>query len=349
MTEQARFPHVAETNLTGLAFAAVRALLIHEAQEHDLALPENSDTKITLTTEYGDLSFAPIEGGVRAVLMSNRADALFILKEGLIETLSHFAPELVEEMVWSDAKANQGHPPNFQFATVKSVRPLCAHFRRVVLKVDDLSTFANAAIHFRIILPPQGAAAPEWPIVNDKGVTVWPKGEKTLHRPVYTVRRVDPARQELEFDVFLHDGGRTTDWTGTVLEGAKIGITGPGGGGIPAAEQITLYADETAFPAVARILETLPETTTGKVVLLAEAGATCGYPFPEHPNLTPQWLDHKSGVGLAEQAITDRPHHADHMLWFASEKADTAQMRAFCRTENIDTKQHYVATYWSRQ
>ncbi|WP_422051040.1 siderophore-interacting protein [Shimia sp.] len=348
MTEQTLFPHVAETSLSGLAFAAVRALLMHEAEEHDLTLSTNTEKMVRMSTEYGDLSFQDIKGGVKAVAMSKRADTLFILKESLVESISHFAPELVETLVWSDASLHQGHPPNFQFATVKSVRAIGGDFMRVVLHVEDVRNFVDSAIHFRIILPAVGDNSPDWPTVNEKGVTVWPKGDKALHRPVYTVRRADIAAKELEFDVFLHAGGRTTEWAKAAVKGSKIGLTGPGGGGIPKTNRIAVYADETAFPAVARLLEGLPRDSTGKIVVMADGGEACGYIFPEHPRLKPEWVKRNACEGLAAQAITDRKDHADHMLWFASEKEDVAKVRAFCSGANIDTKQHYIATYWSR-
>lgn len=348
MTKISKFPHVAETQLSGLAFAAIRALLLHEADEHDLELPENTETRVTMATEYGHLAFSAIEGGVRATVLSDREDNLFILKESLVDSISHFAPQLIETLSWSDAEAHKGYPPNFQLASVTSVQELGAGFLRIVLQCEDLSSYTDNFIHFRIVLPPKGDSAPEWPTLNENGVTVWPKGNKALHRPVYTARHSNPDTNELTFDVFLHAGGRTTEWAITVQSGEIIGVTGPGGGGVPDTAAITLYADETAFPAVARLLDTLPSNTKGKVVLVTEAGEACGYPMPEHPNLPPLWFRTDELASLADLAISDRSNFGDHMLWFAAEKDEAQKVRTHFKEAGIATKEHYIATYWSR-
>ncbi|CUH50863.1 siderophore-interacting protein [Shimia marina] len=345
MNEQTKFPFRAETRLIGLAFPAIRALLVHEAQEHGLELPENSDARVMMVSEYGHLTFDALENGVHACVMADQTDKLFILKESLVESIEHFAPQLAESLTWSDAAQHKGHPPNFQLATVTAVTPIGKSFLRVTLSAQDLSSYAQNAIHFRIILPPKGDQAPQWPRLNDKGVTIWPKGDKALHRPVYTIRSVDTHRNELVFDVFVHEGGRTTEWAQNVTIGTQIGITGPGGGGIPDTQAITIYADETAFPATARLLEALPHSVGGRVVLQA---GTQDYPLPDHPNLKVIWHSPHSDQTLPDVAIADRTSFPEHMLWFASEKEDTQKMRAFCKSQDIDVKNHYIATYWSR-
>lgn len=344
----ARFPFLAETRLSGLAYPAVRALIMHEAEEHDLTVPENTDTRVSLVTEYGQLTFDAYDGGVSATVGSKSEDNLFILKEGLVDSIAHFAPEIAEQLAWSDAGNRTGFPPNFQLARVVSVEDLGTDFMRVVLQADDLSSYTNSSIHFRFVMPPKGQTEPQWPMVNEKGVTVWPKGENTLHRPVYTARKIDHDTNELTVDVFLHEGGRTTDWINSVEVGSIIGITGPGGGGIPEVDAITIYADETGFPAVARMLEALPESVTGRVVLKSDSGADGGYPFPNHAQLKLEWLQSDGSVSLSDLAIEDRKHTADHMLWFASEKKEVLKVRAFCKEKDINTKSHYIASYWSR-
>ncbi|MBO9474209.1 siderophore-interacting protein [Shimia sp. R10_1] len=348
MTDHPTFPYLAQTELAGIAYPAVQALLLHEAEEHDLELSENSDSRVALMTEYGQLIFDAMEGGVVAAVHSQSEENLFILKESLQESISHFAPELADQMSWSDAGARTGFPPNFQLVTVLSATPLGSNFMRVVVQADDLKNYTDAAIHFRIVLPPAGDDAPQWPAVNDKGVTVWPKGEKALHRPVYTARSVDHDTNRLTFDVFVHEGGRTTDWATSVVPGTKMGLTGPGGGGVPDVAAIAIYADDTGFPAVARMLETLPQETTGRVVLLSAAGASSGYPMPEHANLKPEWHSAATLESLADLALSEREAYADHMLWFAAEKQDVQKMRRFFKDAGLNAKAHYLAAYWGR-
>jgi NADPH-dependent ferric siderophore reductase len=341
-------PHIAKARLDGLVYPAIRAVVAHEAEEHDLELAENSDERIVMETEYGHYSFEPNEGGCVVTVQSDRADNLFVLKDSLVESIAHFAPDAAKALAWSDAGTTGTLPPNFQLVTVQSVAPLGTDFLRVTIKAPDLTAFENAAIHFRIILPPRGLSTPEWPFVDDKGVTVWPKAEKALHRPVYTVRNADADTGLLTFDVYQHEGGRTTDWSQSVTPGAKVGLTGPGGGGVPDTKTITIYADETGFPAVARLLEGLAPDTTGRVILMSQNGKCCDYPMPMHANLVPEWHLGADIESLADLAIADRDTYANHMLWFATEKEDVLKLRTFCKGSGVDTKAHYIATYWSR-
>jgi hypothetical protein len=90
------------------------------------------------------------------------------------------------------------------------------------------------------------------------------------HRPVYTTREVALLEDEaarITVDIFLHAGGRVTDWMGRVRPGNEITITGPGGGGRPGAPWMALTGDETAVPVIARILAEADPATRGGVIL----------------------------------------------------------------------------------
>ena len=85
------------------------------------------------------------------------------------------------------------------------------------------------------------------------GRTRWPEGADALHRPVYTVA----AQQDdwLDFDIFRHDGSPTCDWAEAARPGDTVGVIGPGGGWCPEAPRLWLFGDETALPAIARMLD----------------------------------------------------------------------------------------------
>lgn len=64
-----------------------------------------------------------------------------------------------------------------------------------------------------------------------------PRRIRAWQRPIYTVRgiRKEPGLTEVDFDVFLHDGGRTTEWCKSEKLGSKIVLAGPSGSGPGAA------------------------------------------------------------------------------------------------------------------
>ena len=349
MTIRPDFTLSAETNLPGLNFEAMKLVMLHEAQEHDLPVTENTDTKLCLETPFGRYTLHDADAGVRVEVSAAKQDWLFMLKEGLVEHLIHFVPDVVDTLKWSDADQAGGLPPNFHFATVQSVRPVGTSFLRVRVKARGLSSFQDDAIHFRIVLPLHSNEDVEWPFVSENGSTVWPKGDKALHRPVYTTRWIDHAQGLMDFDVYIHEGGRVTEWARRVEPGSQVAVVGPGGGGIPQTNRILIFADETALPAAARILEALPEDSQGQVTVQMESGAHCAYSLSAPSGLSITWLDRDAGPALAERALIAMAEYPDHFLWFACEKAEVQRVREAFKQKNGDTANAYIAAYWSAQ
>ncbi|SET22658.1 siderophore-interacting protein [Oceanicella actignis] len=342
------FAHGAETALPGLDLAALRKALLAQAREHGLEVLRDDGASLAIATAYGRCRLIVEAGAARAEVDSPRADWLFALKEALSEHASAIDPAAAQRLRWSDAAPEGGRPPNFQLAEILSAAPLCRDFLRVTARAEDLSAYGDDAIHFRLVLPPPGDPAPEWPRIGPGGATIWPKGAKALHRPVYTARRVDAARGELTFDLFVHEGGRASAWARSVAAGARVGLAGPGGGGVPRTRRIALYADETGYPAVARILEALPPDATGHAVLSAAGAAPSSYPLPTHPGVRLRWLAQGSATRLARIAIAERSDDPARSLWFAAEKAGAQMLRDWCRANGVDLRDHHVAAYWTR-
>jgi NADPH-dependent ferric siderophore reductase len=348
MTVRPEFPLTAETTIPGLAFAAMRMVMLHEAREHDLPVLEDNGSCITLQAHYGIYNFTEGAGGIGVTVSAAQPDWLYMLKDAFLEHLAHSVPELAKTIRWSDAVMAGSLPPNFHFVTVQSVKPVGAAFLRVRVRGSDLTSFQEDAIHFRVVLPPAGHGDVEWPYVAENGATVWPKGDKALHRPVYTTRWIDHEAGLMDFDVFLHEGGRVTEWAQNLQPGERVGITGPGGGGVPDTGSILLYADETAFPAAARILEALPADTKGHATFLAEDGAWCAYPVTAPSGVSVTWVSHADGVSLADLALAAWQDLPEHYLWFACEKTDVQRVRAAFKAAGGDASKAYIAAYWSQ-
>lgn len=94
-------------------------------------------------------------------------------------------------------------------------------------------------------------------------------GDETVVR-TYTVRRYDPVAREIWIDFVVHgDQGVAGPWARTVKAGTTVDLMGPGAGyqPDPTADFHLLAGDETAIPAVAAALETLPADAVGAVYL----------------------------------------------------------------------------------
>lgn len=184
---------------------------------------------------------------------------------------------------------------------VGAVQQLTPHFRRITLTGGDLALFgANAAgqtldLRVKAMIPAPGQALPE--LRHERGSLLedwyqsWRALEETTRGAMrtYTVRALrravpagphGPAREaELDIDFVLHlegGSGPASAWAAAARPGDPLTIIGPcllwgdclGIEFAPGdSERILLVGDETAVPAIAAILASLPDDAAGHAVL----------------------------------------------------------------------------------
>ncbi|WP_062439843.1 siderophore-interacting protein [Herbidospora daliensis] len=168
---------------------------------------------------------------------------------------------------------------------VRRVERLSPAFLRVTFTGDDLEHFADPGYDQRIklVVPIPGYGTLLFPDGPDwyARYCALPNDQKNPIR-TYTVRAVRPSVAEVDVDVVLHadDGhlGPAARWAADVQEDDRCALWGPdsrhGGpyGGLefklPAeGGNLLLAGDETAVPAITRILEQLPPNATGEALL----------------------------------------------------------------------------------
>ncbi|MGW4241593.1 siderophore-interacting protein [Nocardia sp. NPDC004722] len=108
----------------------------------------------------------------------------------------------------------------------------------------------------------------------------------------YTVREVDPAAQEIAIDFVYHgDEGVAGPWAAAAEPGDTIELMGPGGGYAPRpdADWYLFAGDESALPAIAAAVESLPADAVGQVfVEVAGPADELAFAHPEGVELT--WI-----------------------------------------------------------
>lgn len=351
----------AEALLPATDFARIEALIRAEAGAHGLDLHEGHGRSIWCQIAMGEFGAKKRGENVLVFARTHRAEDLQGLQDLIVQHLAEILPRQAQAMRWSSAADVGRMPPNFSLARVGSSRRIGRDFLRLRLHGEGLSRLATPdSMHFRLVLPAPGDNAPDWPRIGANGQTVWPSGAKALHRPVYTVRAIDAGAGWLDTDIFLHPGGRVTDWVRSDPEGQQIGLSGPNGGGIPGAAHLVLAGDETAYPAMARIIESRPDAR-GQLWLL---GATDDYPFPEAPGLIRRHLP--EGMAALAPRLRADPPPAEAFLWMAGEKGRIAALRAELLDESDrhdasmgdearparaaslghDRRQSHLAAYW---
>lgn len=311
----------------GSASGAVAAALKARAAEWDIALAE-AENRLTL----------PI-WGCTLTLVSDGDSARLELEapeHRLIGTLQDTATTLMDELgvavVWDRVEVG-ALAPGLSLMRVERIWQRTPGFIRVRLVGQDAARFGHGALHFRLLLPPTGRA-PQWPRVAENGRTLWPEGADAPHRAVYTTA----AQRDdwLEFDIFRHAGSPTCDWADRARPGAQVGIIGPGGGGVPQAGRVWLFGDETALPAIARILAEAP----GEVRAHLDCRPDDMGDLAHDPRVT------RCDNLLASLEATDFGDAHDREILFAgpAEAARTARQRLLAR--GCDKRSFTAAAYW---
>lgn len=175
--------------------------------------------------------------------------------------------------------------------TVLETRALGPRMRRITLTGSELRDFpaAGPGAHIKLFLPRPGQE-PLLPTRSADGL-VWPPGERPAVR-TYSLRSHDPARDTVDVDFVLHgDEGPASRWAARARAGDPLGMAGPGGPPLLAADADfhLLAGDLSALPAIAAVLEALPATARG-VALVEVADDADQQPLRHPPGLKVHWV-----------------------------------------------------------
>jgi NADPH-dependent ferric siderophore reductase len=256
-------------------------------------------------------------------------------EQRLLQTLQGSLTELFEECLlcpkWEEV-AEGALAPGMALMQVVSVTPRSSGFTRVRLQGHDAARFGVGSYHFRLLLPRRGRP-PCWPRIAASGRTVWPEGDDALHKPVYTV--VAHGEDWLEFDIFGHDGSPTSSWAAEEPIGRTVGIIGPGGGGCPDSNALFVFGDETALPAIIRMLQDAP----GEVLAFVQASREDLCELANDARVTA--VDDMVGA-LEALEFPDGAY-----VWFAGHADQAKAARAHLTARGISKKDFTAAAYWS--
>ena len=252
----------------------------------------------------------------------------------------------------SDGPASDGLRP-IDVLTVTAVTDVTPSVRRVVLSGSP-SAVAAAGPTVSLLVPRVGDAEPRWPRVAKDGRIVWPDGAHGVSLRSYTARRQDPAGGTVEIDFVLHGDGPAAAWAAAAVPGALLGSAGGGSLGERPAAHLLLAGDETALPAISRILAEAAPTAVG-IALVEVAGPAEEQALPAPAGVTVRWL-HREGTAPGEStllvdavAALDRPPGDDVFAWVGAESATVRAIRSDLRSRwGLNRAQHHAIGYWRR-
>jgi NADPH-dependent ferric siderophore reductase len=160
--------------------------------------------------------------------------------------------------------------------TVRERRQLSPSMVRLVMGIDEPERYADVVPpekYVKLVFPhPAGEHPSPAPGQNPD---YWELKESlpAERQPVtrhFTIRRYVPERDELWMDFVLHgDEGFAGPWAARAEPGDRIIALGPGGKWAPSAEAAwtLVAADDAAIPAALAVVEALPASARGEVVL----------------------------------------------------------------------------------
>ncbi|MEU7577349.1 siderophore-interacting protein [Streptomyces sp. NPDC041068] len=258
----------------------------------------------------------------------------------------------------------------YQFFDVQVLRTehITPAMIRVTLGGPDLPRMASGGRdqRIKIFLPHPGQEAPVMPDTDTGDATEWYADWLALDPAVrgimrtYTTRELRRDPDELIVDFAVHGtapsptDGPATSWARTARPGARIGVLAPVDEENGAydfrppqdTDWLLLTADESALPAVASILETLPPGLPTRVWVEVHDLAD-RQPLPTKADAEIHWLTQE---GATRNAIrgADFPAGTPY-AWVAGESATVKAVRRHLVTERgFDRKRVSFSGYWRK-
>jgi NADPH-dependent ferric siderophore reductase len=328
-------------------------VLLEHMEEHATVI--HTGKGAMLVSPFGSVEIRRQSEDLFLEAKSASVEVLSMMKVFIAEHVFEFAGETAS-IVWSDDQAFEQTPPHFQKLTVMDTFNVTPRMRRVRFSCERVTAFTgDVGYHVRLLLPPRGKE-PVWPSMTVDGRLTWPDGNNTLVSRVYTIRDVDMGRGMVEIDFVLHDApGPASIWAVNAQPGDIVGMLGPSGGRFAPADCYLIAGDETALPAISRLLGDLPAHCRG--VVFIEIQDEFEIQQISHPdNIDVHWLlrrsAHAGTTTLLQDAVLAfaKPFAQEpYFAWISCEFTACNAIRAHLRENWAAPKGSYLATsYWRR-
>ncbi|MFF8480410.1 SIP domain-containing protein [Streptomyces antibioticus] len=257
-------------------------------------------------------------------------------------------------------------PPTLREVEVVRTVDITPGMRRVTLSGAQLRGFTTADGFARpafespgfdddlaIYFPYPGHRDPVLPVQGEAKLIV-PRDPRPLSR-AYTVRRWDPASGELDVDFVRHGVGAGTTWASRTKPGDRVHLSGPSTSkAFPAGADWWLVAgDDTALPAIGRLLDELPSDARAQVFIeIAEDAHR--QELRELPGVDVTWLVRAGETAGTGSPLTEAVRGAkwwpgQAFAWLAGEHTAVRDIRRHLVEDRGMPKEDIdFAGYWRR-
>lgn len=258
------------------------------------------------------------------------------------------------------------HAPTLREVEVARVTDVTPAMRRITLVGPQLGEFTTAGglaqpafastgfdDSVRLLFCAPGETEPVLPAQTPSGLDM-PRDRRLLSR-AYTVRRWSAATGELDIDVVRHGIGVGCTWAYRAQPGDRIHFYGPSTSrALPDGVDWMLVAgDETALPAIARLLDELPDDARAKV-FIEVADDTDRLELPVRPDVELTWLARGGAEAGTTSLLVDAVRNSDWWegrpyAWFAGERTTVRDLRRHLLEDRALPKDDIESDgYWRR-
>ena len=238
---------------------------------------------------------------------------------------------------------------------IVGVRQLSTRTVRVTFGGEDLKGFETKgpAEHLRVFFPDQVSGKLTLPVLTPEGYAFPEDVERPISR-TFTPRTWNPETAELEIDFVLHGEGVASQWAANVKPGDQAVISGRSQGTYFLdydADWYILAGDETALPAIATIIETLPASIPAQVYLEVLDNAE-EQELPKLPLVQVFWLHRgpnkvPSGQMLLSALRNISIPRGNGHIWIGCEaSAVRSAKRFFIEERSLDETIIHAQGYW---
>jgi len=336
---------------------AVLVPLCEHMSEHGARLERSNGMRI-LRFAHGHVQFQQSTGATHVEVTADDVEGLYFLRLNVAAHILEFSGDETPRIEWNGDGGALERPPNFQVFTVLHAYDVTPHMRRITFQAEDVTRFARMdALHLNILVQHADLPEPQWPRVGENGLMQWDDPGRRPHFRKYTVRSLDLSARTVDIDFVLHtDAGPGSGLALSARPGDEIGVVGPGGGGLSEADWYLFLGDETALPAIARMLEYLPDTACGKV-FIEVADRNEVQAIANRSAIDVQWLLRNGAMAGSTSCLIDAVREAAFpadgtriFVWCGCEFEAFRAIRGHLRAERgLDKQEHLVVSYWRRE
>ena len=257
-------------------------------------------------------------------------------------------------------------PMTLRQVEVARVEDVTPGMRRVTLAGEQLGAFTAADgsaqpafgstgfdDDLRLLFPYPGESTTALPVQTGKTLD-HPRDPRPLSK-AYTVRRWNTDARELDVDFVRHGIGVATTWACRTQPGDRIHFYGPSlSRALPDdADWLLVAGDDTALPAIARLLEALPDDARAQVFIEVAEDDHC-QEFGANPAIDITWLSRAGAEAGTTTLLRDAVKSTDWwegrpFAWVAGEHSAVRDLRRHLVEDRGVPKTDIEFTgYWRR-